>query len=335
MAISVRSWWVKGRISMRINRTFLYWGIFLASIGGVLVAADVGGLDSGLIADGLRLWPLALVAIGVGIVARRTRYSLPGGMLAAALPGLVIGGGFAIVPRIALDCGAQSAVAAVAAHDGVFDGPARITITTGCGVLDVTTAPGSAWRFDDGNTAGRTAIVDATSRSLSIDSGRTDGLHLRGIGRDQWSITLPTTPIDELSFDVNAGQGTIDLSGTTIGDLAMTTNAAEAFVDLSGAAVTNLSATVNAGKLTFRLAPNVDIAGSIDVNAAELEVCVPSDLGLRVHHAGALSGLTVDGRGQPGADWQTPNYSLATHRADLAVDVNLGNVTINPIGGCK
>jgi len=26
---------------------------------------------------------------------------------------------------------------------------------------------------------------------------------------------------------------------------------------------------------------------------------------------------------------------LATHRADLAVDVNLGNVTINPIGGCK
>ncbi len=320
---------------MRINRTFLYWGIFLVSIGGVLVAADVGGLDSGTIADGLRLWPLAVVAIGVGIVVRRTRIRVAGGLLAAALPGLVIGGGFAIIPRIALDCGASGAVAAVTAHDGVFDGAARIKIATGCGALDVSTAPGSAWHFDDGNTIGRTAIVDATSRSLSIDSGRTDGLHVRGIGRDQWTLTLPTKPIEVLSFDVNAGRGRIDLPGTTIRSLAITTNAAETSVDLSGAAVASLDAKVNAGKLTLRLAPNVDLIGSLDVNAAELEVCVPSDLGLRVHHTGALSGLTVDGRGQPGSDWLGPNYSLATHRADLTVEVNLGTVTINPIGGCK
>jgi hypothetical protein len=320
---------------MRINRRFLYWGIFLVAIGGVLVAADVGGLDSGSIADGLRLWPLALVAIGVGIVARRTRFSLPGGMLAAALPGLAIGGGLAIVPRIAVDCGASGAVATVAAHDGVFDGPARVTITTGCGTLDVTTAPGSVWHFGDGNTTGRTAIVDATSRSLSIDSGRTEGLQLHGIGRDEWHLTLPTTPIDDLSIDVNAGQGRIGLPGATIGHLAMTTNAASTAVDLSEAALASLSANVNAGKLTIRLASTTDVLGSIDVNAAELEVCVPSDLGVRVHHTGALSGLTVDGQHQSGANWQSPNYTSAAHRADLTVDVNLGNVTINPIGGCK
>jgi hypothetical protein len=320
---------------MRVNRRFLYWGIFLVAIGGVLVAADIGGLDSGLIADGLRLWPVALVAIGVGIVVRRTRFSLPGGMLAAALPGLMIGGGLAIAPRIAVDCGASGAAATVSAHDGVFDGPARITVTTGCGTLDVATASGSAWHFDDGNTTGRAAIVDATSRSLTIDSGGTNGLHLHGLGRDEWRLTLPTTPIDELSFNVNAGQGRIGLPGATIGRLAVTTNAAESTVDLSDAAVTSLSAAVNAGKLTFRLAPAADIAGSMDVNAAELAVCVPSELGVRVHHTGALSGLTVDGRQQPGADWQSPNYTSAAHRADLTVDVNLGNVAINPIGGCK
>src|SRR5258705_3457194 len=107
---------------MRINRRFLYWGTFLVAIGGVLAAADVGGLDSGLIADGLRLWPLALVAIGVGIVARRTRFSLPGGLLAAALPGLAIGGGLAIAPRIAVDCRADGAPAAVVAHDRLLEG---------------------------------------------------------------------------------------------------------------------------------------------------------------------------------------------------------------------
>ena len=320
---------------MRINRRFLYWGIFLVAIGGVLVAADVGGLDSASIANGLRLWPVALVAIGVGIVARRTRFSLPSGMLAAALPGLVIGGGFAIAPRIAVDCGANGAVTTVAAHDGVFDGPARVAVTTGCGAIDVTTAPGGAWHFDDGSTAGRVAIVEATSRSLSIDSGRKDGLHFDGIGRDEWHLTLPTTPIDDLSFVVNAGQGRIGLPGARVGHLAVTTNAAETTVDLSETAVASLSADVNAGRLTFRLASTADIVGSMDVNAAELEVCVPSELGVRIHHTGALSGFTVDGRQQPGADWQSPNYTSAANRADLTVDVNLGNVAINPIGGCK
>jgi hypothetical protein len=322
-------------MSMRVNRRFLYWGIFLVAIGGVLVAADVGGLDSGSIADGLRLWPVALVAIGAAIVVRRSRFSLPGGMLAAALPGLMIGGGLAIAPRIAVDCGASGAAATVSAHDGTFDGPARIAVTTGCGTLDVTTVPGSAWHFDDGNTTGRAAMVDATSRSLTIDTGRPNGLYLHGLGRDDWRLTLPTVPIDNASFDVNAGRGRIGLPGATIDHLVVTTNAAETSVDLSGAAVASLSAKVNAGKLTFRLAPDGDIAGSMDVNAAELEVCVPSELGVRVHHTGALSGLTVDGRQQPGADWQSPNYPSAAHRADLTVDVNLGNVAINPIGGCK
>jgi hypothetical protein len=319
---------------MRINRRFLYWGIFLVAIGGVLVAADVGRLDSASIANGLRLWPVALVAVGVGIVARRTRFSLPSGMLAVALPGLLIGGGFAIAPRIAVDCGVNGAVATVAAHDGVFDGPARVAVTTGCGAIDVTTTPGDAWQFDDGSTSGRAAIVDATSRSLSIDSGRRDGLHLDDFGRDEWHLSLPTTPIDDLSFVVNAGRGRIALPGATLGHLAVTTNAADTTVDLSGTALASLSANVNAGSLTFRL-PTADIVGSMDVNAAGLEVCVPSELGVRIHHSGALSGFTVDGRQQPGADWQSQNYPSAAHRADLTVDANLGSVAINPIGGCK
>jgi hypothetical protein len=322
-------------MSMRVNRRFLYWGIFFVAVGGVLVAADVGGLDSGSIADGLRLWPVALVAIGAALILRRTRISLAGGLLAAALPGLVVGGGFAILPRIAVDCGASGGPAAVVPHDGVFDGPATVTISTGCGAIDVTTAPGNAWHFDDGNSPGRVAIVDATSRSLAIDGGRTDGFRLHDLGRAAWHLTLPTAPIENLSFVVNAGQGRIALPGASVGHLAMTTNAAETAVDLSESTVTSLTAKVNAGKLTFRLDPMTDVVGSIGVNAAELEVCIPSDLGLRVHHTGALSGLTVDGRGQPGADWQSANYPSAAHRADLTVNVNLGNVTINPIGGCK
>jgi hypothetical protein len=324
---------------MRVNRRFLYWGIFLVATGGILTAVDLGGLDSGSIADGLRLWPLALVVIGIAIVVRRTAIGLPSGMLAAAVPGLLIGGGVAIVPRIALDCGsggsATTGATTGANHDGVFDGPARISIVTGCGALDVSTTPGNAWHFDEGGASGRPATVDATSQSLSIDSGRSEGLLFHGLGRDDWHVTLPTVPIDTLSFVVNAGQGRIDLPGAEVAHLVVTTNAAEATVDLSAAAVASFSAKVNAGKLTVELAPGSDIAGSMDVNAALLQVCAPSELGVRVHHTGALSGITVDGRQQPGTDWESANFQSAPYHADLTVHVNLGSIAINPIGGCK
>jgi hypothetical protein len=319
---------------MRINRRFLYVGVFLIAIGGVLVAADAGGIDSGALASGLRLWPLAIVALGIGIVARRTRFSLHGGLLAAAVPGLVLGGGFALVPR-AMDCGTHAASQNGAAREGMFDGPARISVTTGCGSLVVTTAPGGAWRFDTGIASGREPIVDASARSLSIDAGGREGWRGLGRGRGTWILTLPTTAVEDLSLVVSAGEGRIGLPGAHIGHLDVTTNAAQTTVDLSGASVASLSGSVNAGMLSVRLPAAADVLGSMVVNAGALEVCVPNELGLRVRHTGALSGFSVNGLHQKDANWQNSSYASAAHRADLDIEINLGNVKINPIGGCR
>ncbi len=155
------------------------------------------------------------------------------------------------------------------------------------------------------------------------------------LGRDNWRLTLPTTAIEDLSVVVNAGESRIGLAGARIGHLDVTTNAGQTTVDLSGASVAGVSGSVNAGMLSFQLPATADVAGSMEVNAGALEVCVPSELGLRVRHTGALKGFSINGSHQPGENWQSPNYVSATHHADLTVDVNLGNVEINPIGGCK
>ncbi|HEY6057391.1 MAG TPA: hypothetical protein VIV06_05125, partial [Candidatus Limnocylindrales bacterium] len=75
---------------MRVNRTLLYWGIFLAATGGVVVLAQLNASAESFVADALRLWPLAIIAVGVAFVLRRTRLSLAGGMIAAAVPGLAL-----------------------------------------------------------------------------------------------------------------------------------------------------------------------------------------------------------------------------------------------------
>ena len=84
---------------MRLNRTLLYTGAFLAAIGVALLAADFAPLATDALIGVLRLWPLALVAIGVGIALRRTRLSVASGLLAAAAPGLVLGVAMAATPR--------------------------------------------------------------------------------------------------------------------------------------------------------------------------------------------------------------------------------------------
>lgn len=88
---------------MRPNRTLLYTGVFLVAIGAAVVAADL--LSTAALIDVLRLWPVAVIAIGLGIALRRTQFSLAGGVLAAAVPGLILGGAMAVGPRLAIERG--------------------------------------------------------------------------------------------------------------------------------------------------------------------------------------------------------------------------------------
>ena len=319
---------------MRVNRRFLYWGVFLVAIGGVLVATDLAAVDSATVADALRLWPVAIIAIGVGLLVRRTSFSLAGGMLAAAVPGLLLGGAFASIPHFSVDCGGGDVAGQVVSHDGVFDGPARVSVSTGCGILTVDVAAGSGWQFSSGSSSNQ-PLIDASARSLSIDAGGGDGWHVFDRKHDTWNVTLPTSAIDGLSFVVNAGEGRIRLPGAQIGDLDVTTNAAQTSVDLSDASVRGVSGTVNAGLLAIHLPAGADVSGSLKVNAGELQVCVPAGTGLRVHSSGVLNGIMVAGQHESGSEWQSQDYASAAHRADLDVNVNLGALEINPIGGCK
>jgi hypothetical protein len=318
---------------MRVNRKFLYWGVFLLAMGVVMVAADLDGIDESVVGDALRLWPLVFVGIGLALVLRRTRFSLAGGMIAAALPGLALGGLIAVGPQLAVDCGAGEPSSFVT-RQGVFDGPARIDVTTDCGALFITTGSGTAWQLEAGNTRGREAVVHATATSLSIGSERRSGWFGHD-GRDVWRLALPPSATHDLDVVVNAGEGQVDLPGAQLGRLSVTTNAGRSSLDLSGTSLDSLSGTVNAGELIVRLPSADDFDGSIAVNAGSVEICSPPGLGLQIQHTGALGSTSFNGLEQSGGVWRSPDYESADHLVDLIVSVNFGNLEINPIGGCK
>lgn len=320
---------------MRIHRRFLYAGLFLIAAGGVLVAADLGAIDTTTLTGLLRLWPFAIIAIGLALVVRRTPYGLPGGMLAAALPGLVLGGALAVAPRFAADCGvAGDAAAEVTREVGRFDGSADVVVRTGCGSIDVHTEPGDAWQLAASNTAGRKPAITSTERSLRIDATGENGLEALDDGRDRWDLLLPTSEIEYLELIVNAGHGTVDLPDADLGRLVLTANASDVVVDASAASVDELSAVVNVGRLSIRLPAESDLTGSLRVGGGAVQICAPPDAGLRVTTRGVAEEVTVAGLRQTGAEWQSPDYDSAAHRADLTVHISVGAVEINPIGGC-
>ena len=320
---------------MRVNRALLFAGVFLAALGGVLVAADLRSVDTPTLTDVLRLWPLAIVAIGLGLVLRRSRLRLPTLIAAAALPGVVLGSALAVAPRFVADCGVRGEPVSVASTAGSFDGPATVAIRTGCGSLDVTTAPGNGWTLDARNTAGRAPVVSRSARSLSIESSARDGAHLFDAGRDAWHLALPTSEIERLSLIAFAADARLDLPDARIDRLALTVNASRVHVDATTAAISELSGVVNVGALAIRLPATSDLVGTVRVGGGSVRICAPPGLGLRIRVTGTAEQLDVHGVRQTRSIWENPDYASAMHRAELTITAHFGAIEIDPIGGCS
>ena len=318
--------------NLAINRRFLYAGLFLVALGGVVVAVDLAGLDTSFIAGALRLWPLALIAIGFGIALRRSRFALVAGIVGALVPGLVFGGGLTIAPRHAIDCGRGESPSEATQH-GAFTGPATVSVAVNCGSIAVSTRPGPGWALTSTSTAGHAPAIDATGQFLGIRSTGREDVDWFDSHKDAWNLTLPTTELTDMGVTLNAGRATLALDGATVGRLDLVGSAAEVVLDLRGSSIEQLDATINLGRLVVEL-PDGGVSGEIHIGGGELQLCSPPGLGLRVELAGSANEVRVNGLEVNGRVWQNQDV-LAADRADLSLRVNFGTVDINPIGGCK
>ena len=318
---------------MTIRRRSLNVGVFLIAAGAVMLAAQAGAIDSAFAADALRLWPLVIVAIGIGLVLRHTSLGLPGGILAAAMPGLLLGGLVVAAPEVGTPCGGP-AQGTTTTRDGSFGASAAVTVRLACGELNVTTQPGSGWQLDAGDGP-LGAIISSSADRLSVTSTtRSHGFDaLRA--HDTWDLRLPTATTLDLDARVDAGKGTLDLAGARLGRLTVGVNAGQALIDLTGATVTHLELDANAASASVRLPAGSDLIAHATVNAGSLQVCAPAGLGLRVHATTALGAATYGGLVHAGDAWETPGYSTAPFHADVTISAAVGSVDVNPEGGCK
>jgi len=319
---------------MRIHRGYLFWGIFFLLMGGIPLAERTGAIDGGQLAQVGRLWPLALVAIGVAIVVARTRLSLIGTLVTALVIGGLAGGALAYGSGWALDLGD---CAGVSRHDlerttqsGTFSGPAHVDLELDCGTLDLQagaiTSSLSGWSLD-ARHRDAAPIVTESATGLSIRSPESNAR------RQEWTLFVPVAQVRSVAINANAASALVNVTGATLDSVAVQLNAGDARILAREATIGTLVIQANAARVRLGVT-----SGSVrlQMNASAVDLCVDptSALSITVEDGFALI-TNLEERGlRKGADG---SYSRATtDGASITVRLegNASSFTLDPEGGC-
>jgi hypothetical protein len=321
---------------MRLDGRLAGWGVFLILLGAIPLLVRQGVLSSETVARAWSLWPLLLVAAGIGLLLRGTRFHFVGGLLAAAtlgiLGGALVAGGFVFG-----GCGGEKDATAFPARQGDLGASATVELTQTCGDLRVGTAAGTGWRVE-GRSSDSPPSVDAAPDRLRVSAAERTGFDFLHAS-DDWTVTLPASPRLDLQVQVNAGTGSFNLANANLGRVRVTVNAGTLTLDMSHvASIATIDVQLNAVADPRFLLPNLSLTGTIQANAAgNIRLCPPAGAGLRLttnDNMTATNNYADRGLVRVGDAWQTPGYEAATVRIDLATRANAGGFNLEAAGTC-
>ncbi|HYH94315.1 MAG TPA: hypothetical protein VD763_14240 [Candidatus Saccharimonadales bacterium] len=327
---------------MRIDRSFLGWGIFFVVAGAVPLAVQNGVLPTASVERWWSVWPLILIGAGLGLILVRTPFDGLGGLLVAATFGLMVGGaaasgGFGSIGDFpSAVCGPGDGGTTFASQRGTLGAQAEVDIELDCGDLTIGMTTTGEWSVDGRSEDGTPPQVETDPSSLAIRPGD-DGPSVLD-RRVEWDVRLPTTSALDLELDMNAGRLTADLAGAQLGVVTLDLNAGSASLQLGQVAdIDGFELGVNAGSLTVGL-PAVTMTGSIEANAGSVTLCAPEGVALRLHTGDSVlssQDFASAGLVENGDVWETPGYDTAVTRIELRTEANAGSFQLDPEEGCS
>lgn len=320
---------------MHVNRGLVFWGLALITAGAVALL-----IQSDAIADetarGLwRFWPVALIVIGLAVIAARTPFAL----VATAAAAIVIGGLAGTLVAgwpggLSIGCGGE--LSERMTDDGSFDAStADVELRMNCGELHISTAPGEGWSVDARYGADAEPTLTSDDGSLRLVVGGTGPIGFANTRQD-WSLVLPTGVDLDLDVDANAVSSDIDLADASLARLRMSTNAGDVDLGLEGAAVEGFALDMNAGAVGITVDADTTLDGEVGMNAGSLELCAPDGAAVEIDldDPNVTFSHNLDDRGfsESGDTWRLGSGTPAVR---LTIDGNAASFTYNPDGGCS
>jgi hypothetical protein len=322
------------------RRSFSF-ALLLIGVGVVLLLREAD-----LIPQRIRIWPVALVAVGTWLVVGRFVWSdgseggfvLPLTLVAVGLVFLledarVLENDAALLPMIVVGIGAGLVLSGIRSRGTVSrwerpGGPpghlegsvaledaaeASVRIDHGAGRLEIRSHLGGPnlleGRFDgDADIQART---DGDHREVRIRPRRFT-LRRGSRGRAEafdWRITL--TRRIPVSLDVRTGAGPAE-------------------IDVSDLHVPELSIEAGASRLSLTLPSRGRTSARIRGAAARIKVSVPGRVAARIERSAALSNVRVDASRFPETDGvhRSPGFEEAEDRVELAIEAGAASVEV-------
>jgi hypothetical protein len=322
---------------MRIDRRLVGVGLFLVTVGIVMIVVRQGLIPDETARRAWNLWPLLLIGTGLSMILAGRPGAAIGGLVVAVTFGAIVGAVAAtgsFVP-IGICGGDRGEGTAFAEAGGDLAGTARVSIEQACGDLSVSAVDGSRWALRGVSGDGRAPAVSAGLGELEVASGPT-GLFDVG-SRSRWDVDLPRAPLIDLTVTASAGEARLALDGAHLVGMTLVRNAGSVRLDLREvAAVGPLSVTVNAGSATIWL-PNLSLTGHLQANAGSVALCLPAGAGLRIEtgeSVAASNDFERHGLTRNGDTWETPGFAGAAVKIDLTAQANAASLSLDSSSAC-
>ncbi len=291
--------------------TFLF-ALFLILAGTILFLTNLGFFSFHFGWQLTRLWPLALIIIGLGLfwggkiprpLAVTLALVLVVGIVALAFvfPGPV--------PR--LGTGVRSdLVVTRELYPDLREGSLSLRFGGGMLFLDTRTRHWFAGDFEGFSLAVPSYGIQQEKLSVVLRQGQ-NIVVWPGPGRaNAWRISLSPELRWDLEMDSGAVDGELDLQGLPLGKVKL---------------------KMGAGNMTLRLGHNGDrVKVKVEAGASNLRIQVPEDTGLSLSVSGALAGNNLKELGWPQVDgrYRSPAYETLPDRIDLELEMAVGNFTV-------
>lgn len=343
----------------------LFWPILLIGVGAAWLLANLGIMPDVNFGFLLRLWPIALIAIGLDILFAR-RSPVLGALLGLAAVAAVIGL-IVFAPQLGIETSADL-------KTREFDEPigsaneARVVLDLERYPTTVGSSVSSNSLFEaelDTFTDVRFTARGESSKTVTIEPVSDVGFNfnwLDELGRDaRWEINLsPELPID-LSIDVGSGSAKLyledlDLSnleidgGSGSSDVSIPASSSAYDVSIDGGSGSfdvevergaAIDATISVGSGSWDVIIGADVEGSFDIDggSGSTHIDVDGDVGVRVVVRDSGSGSVrvpsdyelVDDLNDNDRDtgiWESDNYNSASHQVEISFDPGSGSFTV-------
>ena len=320
---------------MRINRGLIFWGVALVTAGAVALAIQADIIAGDTAREAWRLWPIALIVIGLAVISARTQFAvvaiLAAGLVAGGLAGTLVAG---VPDGLTIGCGGETDSRQTA--DGDFTGTAAsVELDFDCGELAVSMVQGTGWEIDARYGSDSEPQISNDAGSMRIELDDAGGFIGFADSRQDWDVALPLDVELALNVDADAATSKLDLTGATLSEVSVDANAGDLTLGLAGAAVRDLSIDANAASVGITMDQATTGTARMEMNAGRLDLCVADGAAIAItvndnvtfSHDLDDSGLTRDGD-----TWRSGD---GTADVTLQIEGNAATLSYNPDGGCS